>query len=84
MYIGVSAANFDQLVADGRMPAARRIDGRKVWDVRELDLVAPLPMCPGTCSSLRAGVLPAIADDAVFSGSRRGVILTPKGRTANE
>ena len=38
MYIGVSAAKFDQLVADGRMPAARRIDGRKVWDVRELDL----------------------------------------------
>ena len=31
MYIGVSAAKFDQLVADGRMPAARRIDGRKVW-----------------------------------------------------
>jgi len=38
MYIGVSAAKLDQLVADGRMPAARRIDGRKVWDVRELDL----------------------------------------------
>ena len=38
MYIGVSAAKFDQLVADGRMPVARRIDGRKVWDVRELDL----------------------------------------------
>jgi predicted DNA-binding transcriptional regulator AlpA len=37
MYVGVSAAKFDQLVADCRMPAARRIDGRKVWDVRELD-----------------------------------------------
>ena len=38
MYIGVSAAKFDQMIADGRMPAPRRIDGRKVWDVRELDL----------------------------------------------
>jgi hypothetical protein len=38
MYIGVSPAKFDQLVVDGRMPVARRIDGRKVWDVRELDL----------------------------------------------
>lgn len=37
VYIGVSASKFDQLVADGRMPGARRIDGRKVWDVRELD-----------------------------------------------
>jgi excisionase family DNA binding protein len=37
-YIGVSLRKFDELVADGRMPAARRIDGRKVWDVRELDL----------------------------------------------
>jgi hypothetical protein len=31
-------AKFDQLVADGRMPGARRIDGRKMWDVREVDL----------------------------------------------
>jgi excisionase family DNA binding protein len=38
MYIGISAGKFDQLIADGRMPGARRIDGRKVWDVRELDL----------------------------------------------
>jgi excisionase family DNA binding protein len=36
MYVGVSAAKFDQLVADGRMPAARLIDGRKVWDVRAM------------------------------------------------
>jgi predicted DNA-binding transcriptional regulator AlpA len=38
MYIGISAGKFDELVGDGRMPAPRRIDGRKVWDVRELDL----------------------------------------------
>ena len=37
-YIGISPSKFDQLIADGRMPGARRIDGRKVWDVRELDL----------------------------------------------
>lgn len=36
-YIGVSPSKFDQLVVDGRMPKAKQIDGRKVWDVRELD-----------------------------------------------
>jgi excisionase family DNA binding protein len=38
MYIGISAGKFDELVADGRMPAPVRIDGRKVWDIRSLDL----------------------------------------------
>jgi hypothetical protein len=38
MYIGVSVGKFDGLVADGRMPAPVRIDGRKVWDIRSLDL----------------------------------------------
>jgi hypothetical protein len=38
MYVGISPCKFDQLIMDGRMPTARRIDGRKVWDVRELDL----------------------------------------------
>jgi excisionase family DNA binding protein len=37
-YIGISASKFDQLVADGRMPAAKRLDGRRLWDVRALDL----------------------------------------------
>lgn len=37
-YIGVSARKFDELVADGRMPKPKRIDGRLVWDVRALDL----------------------------------------------
>jgi excisionase family DNA binding protein len=36
-YVGVGPSKFDEMVADGRMPAPRRIDGRKVWDVRELD-----------------------------------------------
>lgn len=38
MYIGVGATKFDEMLADGRMPPPRRIDGRKVWDVRALDL----------------------------------------------
>jgi hypothetical protein len=37
IYVGISPTKFDQMVADGRMPGARRIDGRKVWDVCELD-----------------------------------------------
>nr|WP_232372454.1 hypothetical protein [Acuticoccus mangrovi] len=36
-YIDVSPTKFDQMVADGRMPKPKRIDGRKVWDVRALD-----------------------------------------------
>jgi predicted DNA-binding transcriptional regulator AlpA len=38
MYIGISAAKFDEMVADGRMPTPVRIDTRKVWDIRSLDL----------------------------------------------
>jgi excisionase family DNA binding protein len=38
MYIGISAGKFDEMVADGRMPAPVRIDGRRVWDIRSLDL----------------------------------------------
>jgi excisionase family DNA binding protein len=38
MYIGISPSKFDELVADGRMPAPVKIDGRKVWDIRYLDL----------------------------------------------
>jgi len=37
-YVGISPCKFDQLITDGRMPGPRRIDHRKVWDVRELDL----------------------------------------------
>jgi excisionase family DNA binding protein len=38
MYVGVSAAKFDEMIKDGRMPEPRLIDSRKVWDVRQLDL----------------------------------------------
>jgi hypothetical protein len=39
IYLGCSPSKFDDLRKDGRVGPARLIDGRKVWDVRELDLV---------------------------------------------
>jgi predicted DNA-binding transcriptional regulator AlpA len=43
-YVGVSATKFDQIVAGGRMPKPKRIDGRVVWDRLQLDLAfAALP-----------------------------------------
>ncbi|MGP9805700.1 helix-turn-helix transcriptional regulator [Paracoccus sp. NSM] len=36
-YIGVGVSKFDAMVADGRMPAPKRIDGRRVWDRRQVD-----------------------------------------------
>jgi hypothetical protein len=38
MYIGISAGKFDEMVADGRMPGPVKIDSRKLWDIRSLDL----------------------------------------------
>lgn len=37
-YVGISASKFDELVHDGRMPGPKRIDGRKIWDIRSLDV----------------------------------------------
>ena len=37
-YIGVSAALFDAMVEDGRMPSPKIINARRVWDRRKLDL----------------------------------------------
>ena len=36
-YLGIGTTLFDRLVADGRMPKPKRIDGRMVWDRRRLD-----------------------------------------------
>jgi hypothetical protein len=36
-YIGVGVGKFDQMIRDGRMPQAIRIDGRKVWARCALD-----------------------------------------------
>jgi hypothetical protein len=38
IYLGISPSKFDELVGDGRMPVPKRIDGRKVWDIHNLDL----------------------------------------------
>ncbi|RWD71682.1 hypothetical protein [Mesorhizobium sp.] len=35
-YVGISATLFDQLVAEGKMPDARMLRGRLVWDVMEV------------------------------------------------
>jgi hypothetical protein len=36
--VGISVGLFDRMLTDGRMPPPRRIDGRKVWDIRSLDV----------------------------------------------
>jgi predicted DNA-binding transcriptional regulator AlpA len=38
MYIGISPSKFDALVGEGSMPAPVKIDSRKIWDIRALDL----------------------------------------------
>ena len=37
VYVGVGVTKFDEMVADGRMPKPKRIDGRTVWELRALD-----------------------------------------------
>lgn len=36
-WVGVGTTKFDEMVADGRMPKPKRIDGRTVWDRYALD-----------------------------------------------
>jgi predicted DNA-binding transcriptional regulator AlpA len=36
-YVGVGITKFDEMVADGRMPKPKRIDGRTVWDRIQID-----------------------------------------------
>lgn len=31
-YVGVGVTKFDEMVADGRMPRPKRVDGRVIWD----------------------------------------------------
>jgi hypothetical protein len=37
-YLGISPSKFDEMRRDGRVGPARLIDGRKVWDVRDLNV----------------------------------------------
>jgi hypothetical protein len=36
-WVGISPTKFDELVADGRMPAGVLVDGCRVWDRYQLD-----------------------------------------------
>ncbi|MGY3615928.1 helix-turn-helix transcriptional regulator [Bradyrhizobium sp. USDA 10063] len=36
-YVGVGVSKFDEMVADGRMPRPKRVDGRVIWDRLRLD-----------------------------------------------
>ena len=36
-YVGVGTTLFDEMVADGRMPRPKRINGRVIWDRLALD-----------------------------------------------
>jgi hypothetical protein len=38
MYFGIGTSKFDELCRSGLIPKPKLIGGRKVWDVRELDL----------------------------------------------
>jgi predicted DNA-binding transcriptional regulator AlpA len=53
-YLGFSARKFDDLVADGRMPKPKRIDGVVVWDIHRLDLAFDALPDEGTDSAFNA------------------------------
>ncbi len=69
-YIGIGATKFDELVSDGRMPKAKRIDGHKIWDRFKIDVA--FDALPGDESSeanpwdefARAGAALAAGDAA--------------------
>lgn len=37
-YVGVSAATFDRMVADSRMPRPKRVNGCVIWDRVAIDM----------------------------------------------
>lgn len=37
-YLGLGETKFHEMVADGRMPRPRIADGKRLWDVDELDV----------------------------------------------
>jgi hypothetical protein len=38
MYLGIGATVFDEMRASGQIDAPRIIKGRKLWDIRDLDV----------------------------------------------
>ncbi len=37
-YIGLSPSGFDRLVHEKQMPSPKHVGGRRIWDLRALDL----------------------------------------------
>jgi hypothetical protein len=38
MYLGISGSTFDEMRAAGQIEPPRLIKGRKLWDIRDLDM----------------------------------------------
>jgi hypothetical protein len=38
MYLGISSGTFNQMRADGLIEPPRVLGGRKLWDIRDLDI----------------------------------------------
>jgi hypothetical protein len=36
-YVGIGTTLFDKMILDGKMPEGRKVAGRKIWDIRQLD-----------------------------------------------
>lgn len=54
-YVGLGTTKFEEMVADGRMPKPKRIDGRVVWDRIALDgAFSALPEATGGEEGLQA------------------------------
>ncbi|MBB6254959.1 hypothetical protein [Nitrospirillum iridis] len=66
-YVGVGVTKFDQMVATGRMPRPKRIDGRKVWDKLALDAAfSALPEDDGADDAQLGGCKQSNPWDGVF------------------
>jgi hypothetical protein len=41
-YVGVSPTTFDRMIKDGLMPRPKAVYGRRLWDVRAVDIAFDL------------------------------------------
>ena len=41
-YVGVSPSTFDRMIKDGLMPRPKAVYGRRLWDVRAVDIAFDL------------------------------------------
>ena len=54
MYLGISSSTFDEMRMNGQIEPPRVIKGRKLWDIRDLDIAfdaLPREDAPGVGSS---------------------------------